>query len=360
MRTVLIILFALHGLIHLLGFAKAFQFASITQLTQPISRPIGLLWMASGLLFLIGATMYALKLNLWWTPAMLGIILSQILVFMFWQDAKFGTIANLLLLVCVSVGFGTWNLQKKKMAELSELLSESAASQTISEEALKDLPSLVSLWLYNSGALQNIRPSYATVSQVGEMKTTPDGNWYPFTATHWCISGAPGFLWAAQMNILPGVDIAVRDKYVKGEANMLVNLLSTIRLGDASGPDIDQGALLRYLAEIVWVPSFAISPHIQWEQLNNLQVRATITYGEQTGSATFTFNRMGLPIKVEAQRYYYRKEGSTLEPWLVTLDENSYKSFNGVAVPMKAEITWKLKEGDYKWFKLELKEVKYF
>lgn len=360
MRTILIILFILHGLIHLLGFAKAFQFAPITQLRQPISRSLGLLWLVTGVLFLAGAAMHALKLDLWWAPALLGIILSQTLVFMFWQDAKFGTIANLLLLATISVGFGTWNLQRQKMAELSELLSMSPASQTINEESLKELPSLVSLWLHNSGALQNIKPSYATVSQVGEMKTTPDGDWYPFSATHWCVSETPGFLWAAQMNIFPGVDIAVRDKYVKGKANMAVNLLSTISVGDVSGPDIDQGALLRYLAEIVWVPSFAISPHIQWEQLNNLQVRATVRYGEQTGSATFTFNRMGLPVKIEAQRYYYRKEGSTPEPWLITLNENSYKSFNGVAVPMKAEITWKLKEGDYKWLKLELKEVKYF
>ena len=137
MRTFLTILFALHGLIHLLGFAKAFQLASITQLTQPISRPLGLLWLASSALFISGAAMYALKLNLWWAPAILAIILSQTLIFMFWQDAKFGTIANLIVLVCVALGFGTWNLQKKKMAELSELLPESAASQTISEEALK-------------------------------------------------------------------------------------------------------------------------------------------------------------------------------------------------------------------------------
>ena len=32
-----------HGLIHLLGFAKAFGYGNITQLTKEISKPIGML-----------------------------------------------------------------------------------------------------------------------------------------------------------------------------------------------------------------------------------------------------------------------------------------------------------------------------
>jgi hypothetical protein len=36
---------ALHGLIHLLGFAKAFGLARLPQLTQPIGPLLGLLWL---------------------------------------------------------------------------------------------------------------------------------------------------------------------------------------------------------------------------------------------------------------------------------------------------------------------------
>ena len=35
----------IHGLIHLLGFAKAFRFAELPQLTQPISPLVGVLWL---------------------------------------------------------------------------------------------------------------------------------------------------------------------------------------------------------------------------------------------------------------------------------------------------------------------------
>ena len=43
MRVVIAALFVVHGALHLPGFAKAFGFASLPQLTQPISRAASLL-----------------------------------------------------------------------------------------------------------------------------------------------------------------------------------------------------------------------------------------------------------------------------------------------------------------------------
>ena len=41
----------LHGLIHLLGFVKAFDLGEIRELTQPVSRTMGILWLLSASLF---------------------------------------------------------------------------------------------------------------------------------------------------------------------------------------------------------------------------------------------------------------------------------------------------------------------
>ena len=41
MRWIVAVLLAVHGLIHLMGFAKAFGYAELPQLTQPISREMG-------------------------------------------------------------------------------------------------------------------------------------------------------------------------------------------------------------------------------------------------------------------------------------------------------------------------------
>jgi hypothetical protein len=54
-KYLFILLVLLHGLIHLMGFAKAFDLASFEQLRVPISPAVGLLWLAAALLFVASA-----------------------------------------------------------------------------------------------------------------------------------------------------------------------------------------------------------------------------------------------------------------------------------------------------------------
>ncbi len=65
-----------HGLIHLLGFIKAFKLAEINQLTQNISKSTGLLWLISALLFITTIVVFLLKKDWWWIIAIPPVILS--------------------------------------------------------------------------------------------------------------------------------------------------------------------------------------------------------------------------------------------------------------------------------------------
>lgn len=53
LRIFLLAVILFHGLIHLIGFAKAFHYAKIDPLTQDISNPMGILWLVTALLFLV-------------------------------------------------------------------------------------------------------------------------------------------------------------------------------------------------------------------------------------------------------------------------------------------------------------------
>jgi len=90
--------------------------------------------------------------------------------------------------------------------------------------------------------------------------------------------------------------------------------------------------LLRYLGEIVWVPSAALSDYITWEEMDSTTARATMSYGGITASGIFKFDENGAFVSFEADRYYYRKEGSTLEKWVITAKKN--KEFEGIRVPV--------------------------
>jgi hypothetical protein len=105
MRILFFILLLLHGLIHLMGFVKAFGLAEISELTLPISRSWGLFWLAAALILLTAGVLWLMKMDSWWIVTGIGIILSQILVFVYWQDARFGTIPNMIILTVMVAGF---------------------------------------------------------------------------------------------------------------------------------------------------------------------------------------------------------------------------------------------------------------
>ena len=101
MKVFFLLLITIHGLIHTLGFVKAFKPDRVPQLTRDISRPLGLLWLSDCLLFIATAFLYYSGQDAWWIFGTAAILISQTLIILFWRDAKFGTIANIIL--CIPV-----------------------------------------------------------------------------------------------------------------------------------------------------------------------------------------------------------------------------------------------------------------
>jgi hypothetical protein len=46
-----------------------------------------------------------------------------------------------------------------------------------------------------------------------------------------------------------------------------------------------------------------------------------------------------------------------LEKWHI--ESKEFRLFEGIRIPGKSEVTWKLKSGDFTWLKLELLNVEY-
>lgn len=101
MRWLAALLLLLHGAIHLMGFAKAFGFAKLAQLRQPIGRPLGLLWLGAALVLGLAALQAATLWGDWRLAAGLGLLLSQGVILTSWSDAKAGTVANGLMLLLI-------------------------------------------------------------------------------------------------------------------------------------------------------------------------------------------------------------------------------------------------------------------
>ena len=107
MRWAFVGVLAVHGLIHLMGFAKAFGFADLPQLTQPISRERGLLWLLAAGLVVATAVMLAIGARSYWIVGVVALLVSQAVIMTAWQDAWVGSAANAVLLLVVAYGLLT-------------------------------------------------------------------------------------------------------------------------------------------------------------------------------------------------------------------------------------------------------------
>lgn len=119
-RLILAILILIHSLIHLIGVVREWNLADVNQLkgktlfplTAVLSKASGFLWLLSFLCFIAAASGLFFKPDLWWLPALVGTLISQTLIIVYWQDAKSGTIFNVLIFIIGLAGFGQWSLQK--------------------------------------------------------------------------------------------------------------------------------------------------------------------------------------------------------------------------------------------------------
>ena len=84
-----------HGLIHLLGTAKAFRIAAIPMLSHQIERPLGILWLLAAALFIATAICLFAWPRCWWVVGGAALVLSQLVIVTSWGDARYGTIANI-------------------------------------------------------------------------------------------------------------------------------------------------------------------------------------------------------------------------------------------------------------------------
>lgn len=357
-RALFAFLLLIHGLIHFMGFVKAFQFAEIGQLTQPVSRPAGVFWLLSGILFVAASALFLLSKDNWWMFAAAAVIVSQILIFAGWRDARFGTVANVIALAVIVVAYGDWQFKKMTGSELKSFFANRNPENTLlTQEKISALPPVVQQWLVRSNAIGKPVVHTVRLKQTGEMRTTTDGKWMPVTAEQYFNADEPGFIWIADVQAAPLIHLSGRDKYENGKGHMLIKALSLIPVADATGKETDQGSMLRYLAEIIWFPSAAVSPYITWEEIDPHAAKATITYGGISASGIFRFTNDGDMLSFEADRYYNRKEGATLEKWYI--ENKKYGDPGGIRMPLASEVTWKLKSGDFTWYKLEITDVEY-
>ncbi|MFB6172472.1 MAG: DUF6544 family protein [Haloarculaceae archaeon] len=262
--------------------------------------------------------------------------------------------------VAAAAGVGRARFDRAIARRVDDLLaaSRSPAGGPFSAAALSDLPDPVRRYLRT--AIEDGRPAVGTVrlEQRGEFRLGGDASapWKPLTATQHFTTDPPGFVWDARIEVAPRVPVRVVDAYVDGQGSLRAKLLSAVTVAEADpGPEMDDGELLRYLAECVWFPTALLpAAGVEWAPIDDRTARATVEHRGGTASLTFHFDDRDLVERVHAGRRY-RQETDAFTPWTGYFED--YVSRGGLRVPTRARVEWNLPDGDLPYWRATVSSI---
>jgi hypothetical protein len=234
-----------------------------------------------------------------------------------------------------------------------------AAPGAVYREAdLAGLPGPVQTYFRNVLRDGQRLPVGARVSHEGSFRA--GDSWQPMKTTQVFSMYPPGFLWDASIRMAPGMNVRVRDAYLDGAGSMRAEVLGLVPVMDAHGaPELNAGALQRYLAEAIWFPPALLPGRgVQWTAIDASTARASLTEGKTTVSLDFFFNEQGeITGCYTSARFREVKGAYEPSPWQSRCW--SYAERGGMRVPLEAEVEWHLPEGPRPYWRGRITEITY-
>ena len=362
MRVAFAALFGLHGLIHLLGPAKAFGFARVPALKLPISPLGGALWLLAAILLVGAALGLALGERRWWWLGLPGAVLSQVLISLSWSDAKLGTIANLLItvpMVLLALDARPSSFRSRFAHEREMLLARpERAAPVVTEADLASLPSLMQGYLRRVGAVGRPRVRNLRVVFKAQMRSSATSPWMPATATQYEFFDPPARLF--YMNATRGgIPLDILHRYIDSAATFQVRIATVFTMVDKSGPVLTRAETVTLMNDIVvMAPAAVLDLPFTWKPLGDRVLQATFMNAGHQVSAELTFNAAGdLVGFLSNDRTQEDAKGSRNVPWSTPI--SGYREVDGIRVGAVGAADWVETSGAWTYGKFEVRSLAY-
>lgn len=356
-----LVILCAHGLIHMLGFAKAFGLAELPQLTQAISRPWGLGWLVAGALTLAAAVMLPLAPRWWWVVGAVAVVASQTVIIASWSDARFGTLANLVVLLGVIWGCahrGPWSLPAEYERDLA-FATPARPAEILLEADLATLPEPVRRYVRAAGVVGQPRVQNFRATWTGRIRSGPETAWMAFTGEQLNTFDTPRrfFLMDAVMKGLP---VDVFHSFDERGATMRVRLLSVKSMVDVSGAALTRSETVTLFNDLcLFAPAELVRPAIAWEAVDAHTARAHYTQGPNTISATLLFNNADELVEFQSADRNPSPDGTAAAPTRWTTPARDYGRVGPARVSRRAEARWHPDSGAWTYAEFALRSLEY-
>lgn len=356
MKLAVSVLAVLHGLIHFVGFAKAFAIGNTAEFTRELSKPIGLLWLLTGLLFIFSAILLFFKRKGWPSFVMLAVIVSQLLIFTVWSHAKYGTIANIIILISAIIAFGTERFENRyKKDVIAALENTSGTDQLVKEKDIEHLPLVVKKYLRYVGVVGKPKVVNVRIRFEGEMRDKGK-DWFPFTSEQYNFFDSPTRLFFMKAKV-KGLSTNGYHRYLKEGASMHIKLISLFPVVDIDTPELFPTETVTFFNDLcLFAPAALIDERIAWETLDELSVKATLTTNNISISAILYFNHGGQLINFVSNDRYSISE---METFPFSTPASNYENINGYCLPTYGEAIWHYRDGDFVYGKFNVMNIEY-
>lgn len=353
-------LLVVHGLIHVLGAAKAFHWAELPQLTRPIPPALGVAWMVAASLFVASAICLFTWPRWWWVIGLCGVVVSMFLVIPAWQDAKFGAVANVVVLVGVFFGFlsqGPYSLRAQYERDIESRLSATPET-AVAEADLAGLPEPVQRYLRKVGVVGQPRVRSYRVTMQGRIRGGARSRWMPFSAEQHNFVDPAARLFYLNASMF-GIPVQGYHRYVDRSASMLVKAAALVPVADERGPEMTKSETVTLFNDMcLMAPATLIDRTIEWEPVDARTVRARFTNAGQTIRAELTFDDDGLLTNfASGDRSQSSAAGPRLLRWSTPVSH--YRQFGPMHLMGGGEGRWLEAEGEYAYIEMTIDTIRY-
>lgn len=226
----------------------------------------------------------------------------------------------------------------------------------VMEKDLERLPEPVKKYLSNSGVIGKPRIKTVRLKQDAKIRMSQESRWFRHTTVQYFNTENPGFIWYANMPILAGLSMKVRDKYFRGKGDMLGKLFSVIPIVTGSGFKIDQGSLSRFVGEMTWFPTAFLNDYCKWESRDNYSAVLNINIDNVKVNGIFTFDENYNLKTFECPRWM-DIDDKEMKTYMNYFEES--KVINGIRIPIRGKAVWKLEKGELIYWDGMITEIEY-
>lgn len=315
---------------------------------------------------------------------LIAVLIAQTAAILNWQELKFTTIINIVLLIAVVLNYTSYTFEKTYREDVRANLKDNHLEATqsnadsssnpehadsssniehanraedalITAEDLEHLPAPVKRYLEYVGVVGTPRVENFKVVFEGNMRDQGK-DYFSFTSEQHNFIQNPARLFFMKADMF-GTTVPGYHRYVDQKASMDIRLFGLASVVSEDGPIMDETETVTLFNDMcLLAPATLIDARIRWELIDDTHVKAYFTNGDITISATLFFNDKGQLVDFESLD---RTAIAQMEKFPFRTPIKDYKNINGFNLATYGEAIWCYPEGDFVYGQFHIKSIEY-